>query len=313
MTSRALNSGPLNAVSFPLSEEGLSLIQLTGTVEVVCNVSILGVRRFVQASGTASARGTASMIFKTQAAAITPATATTRAGVRLKTTNNSAKVTAKAIAASDGYALRRASAIQPARAIVSAKAFVKVFKSAHATPTADTNTFEPIIRVPRTATTHPSAVCRATALIKAPRAATTVARGKNIASITLKSRLRATVAPSALGLASTLRKSTAAATTIARAITSANTLRKRRVAATVAAQAQIGQTLAALRYRFAATTVAQAIAADARVVFELQLGAQTTAQAIARSAATDYGIAVPAPQERLMFVPASERTMEVTE
>jgi hypothetical protein len=66
------------------------------------------------------------------------------------------------------------------------------------------------------------------------------------------------------------------------------------------------------RMVFAATTQANAYA-DATIGVQYRLSGSTVASAVAQSAASDFASAMPAPSERLMKVPASNRRMEVTE
>lgn len=57
MTTQAINSGAINETRFPGSQDGLSLIELIGTVEVVCSISAVNVLKTVGASTTATAAG----------------------------------------------------------------------------------------------------------------------------------------------------------------------------------------------------------------------------------------------------------------
>ena len=91
----ALNSGQINAVSFPQAEAGLSLIELVGTIEVTASISVLYTRRVVGATTTASAQGSADTTMVRQVYATTQAGAIASAVNLTKVTNNQATTAAR--------------------------------------------------------------------------------------------------------------------------------------------------------------------------------------------------------------------------
>ncbi len=312
MTVGALNSGAINAVPFPQAEAGLSLVQLLGTIEVSGSIPALYTRRTVGASTTACANGAAGITFRLQADATAVAQAKCSAHNRTKVRNNVATTEVTATTAAEVLVKHRLSAIQPVRATVACAAVIKVARAASTQARATVATVAAKTRVPRTAATPARATPSAIAFVKVRRQATTPAKGLSTAHIKLVHRLSATTFVRGLGTAVSTNEIWLGATALAKATTQANALRKRRLGAVTAPSAITQVGLAGVRYKLAAQTIGEADG-SAQIILAHQVSATTTAEAITRSAATDYGIAMPAPAERLMFVSASERSMEVTE
>jgi len=313
MTIGALNSGQINAVPFPQAEAGLSLIQLVGTVEVVGSISALYTRRVVGASTVASA--TVPDIVTTMRYQMTAAAAARAIGSTtelLKVTSNQAITPASALGSAGVTLKRRLTAAQSARAVVACGAVIKVKRTAAVSAVAASDDVAAQTKVPRTAAVQARAQTSAGALVKVSRSATTVARASATAKIKMILRATAATAPSALGTAATRNKRTTGATTTARAVTAATALRKIRFSATATPRANTLDAIGALRISMSAETVSSALGTSG-VALKYNLGATTVARAVPSAAATDYGIAMPAPIERRMSVPPSERTMEVTE
>jgi hypothetical protein len=312
MTVGAINSGAINAVPFPQAEAGLSLIQLVGTVEVTGSISSLSTRRVVGATTVASAHGTADIVFQQQVGATTEPRAVVLVVNVPRVTDNTATASARAPTAAAIVLTRRNSALRTAQAVVSGKAVIKVRRSAAATAVATVSQIDAQTLVARLATTPARAITSALLTVEAFRSATTVARATSTSRIQLRHRSTAHAIASALGTALSANKLVAGATTSAVASVSAVSRRKIRFTARVVSAAASQNNLVGLNYRFGATATASANGVSGMGLKYLT-NATTVAEAITSSAATDYGIRMPAPLERLMFVPTTERNMEVTE
>lgn len=312
MTVGALNSGPLNAVPFPQAEAGLSLIQLVGTVEVTATITTLVTRRVVGASTTAGASGQASFVLHQRVGSRIVPQAVCTANNIAKVTDNVATTRATAATSAGVILKRRASAVVSAAASVACAAVVKVRRSASSTCAASVSSIDSRAKVARSATVSAQATTFALLRVKISRAATVVARANSTSRITLVQRPTAIVNATGFGTVTTRNKVALGATAACSAAVTANAFRKLRIRASATPKA-LGSAFAGQKMQFGAVSVGAAVCGIARAGIKYRMSASAIAEAITRSAATDYGVAMPAPPERLMFVPASERSMEVTE
>ncbi len=312
--SNALNSGALNEVPFPGSEDGLSLVQMIATVQVDCTMGditlirnatattsararVYGVGTEAQfllgASGQAQARPaevTALRKIRILGAATTVATVRSEASCNIKA-RLGADTAASAEVSVRSYNAGRVNAATTARAFVSSPPAVNY--------------------VFRAAATLAQARTTVNGLRKRPSSASATGRCDGTARIQFTRQIGAPTQTSALGFANNYVKRRTSATTTARATPgSAESAIKRRVSARATPGAYAQPALGTLAFRPGAATSPRATG-TARALFRIQASASTTARAIAQSAAMDYGIAMPSPAERLMFVQASERYMEV--
>jgi hypothetical protein len=309
-----INSGAINHLSFPATETGLSVIQLLGTVEISGTIGgSLYILRTASAATNAVA-STPNIVAKArmQLGATTACSAVTQA-----TALSKIRVTAvpqEVLAWPEvSVGLRyRFSAQQQASAVVSAVAFAKTFKTAvtsgAAVPFVSADT-----RLRRSASVVCSATTSAFAGRKPQRSASTVAQVVSQASVASRISPHAETVATAVSSVSTRVNLRRSALTTAAAVTSTPTLVRLRLAYPNPEVATAFCSEIALRRRMPLVAFGLAFAENAAsAASKFRMSATTVAEAVAFSAAADYAVAAPAPVERLMIVPASDRRMEVT-
>lgn len=310
----AINSGAINHVSFPGAEEGLSLIDLTGTVEVVCALSAIRLRLTASAGTVASATGSAPGVkIRAQLAAVFAPTAVTSAGVLTKIAALPDAQIASAVPQVAGVLRFVAAATTTCSASASVGSYVRATRSAS------------------TSATGNGAVMSRSLI---PRAASTSAVATTTSSSLRARRIPASTIASAIGVSATKARYRLGASTSGTAAVSTPTLRTkvRRSASTSAVATPAPAAFAIKGLVFPAPQVASAVAASiaarqlcatagstdssaqgsSGIALLYQLGATIQGSMISTAAAADYGITQAAPTERLMIVPASDRRMEVT-
>lgn len=312
MTKNAINGNAINEVSFPGAEAGLSLVELLGTAEVACSIPSVSLRLTAFATTAPEADGSASTTKRTQldclvgAFAACAATAQTLRPVQATTAAICSATAQNRLA----YRLNAAAAGSAAAAVTG---FCFAARGASTAPVATTYTAGARTLVPRLAATTGVAGTVVEALRKVPSTATGQAQAIGIGSITFRNRLAATATATAVNAATTrfnLRASASAGPSAVGAVTARRNL----------AMSLPPQTALAIAYgiepqmliSLGAFTQANALT-DATIRMNYNLSGSVVARAIAQSAASDFASAVPAPSERLMKVPASNRRMEVTE
>lgn len=313
--SQAINSGAINETSFPGSEEGVSLVQMIGTVQIVCTMTtvtlLLGAAATTQAKASVKAAVTTTKIgtqATTEAKAV-PAEIT----AQRKTKVSAQTTTATAFVAQVSTVIKaRLSAIQPATAATSVVSVNKAFRGAFGTCTAQASSPTAANYVYRSAVLPALANTTAIAVLERPIAASGAARCVGVGTITFRRGIAASTVATVASTASAYEKSrTGATATPSAVVPGVATNRKARLSVAIAPGAYATSITPSLKRRVAAYAQPTANGRSG-IGFKLQANAATAARAIASSAAADYGIAMPAPAERLMFVQASERLMEVT-
>lgn len=315
MTSRAINSDEINSVSFPGAEDGLSLVQLIGTVEVSCSIS------FVQIRLTASAVVEPSAVVSSPTAkiksllgAVIDASAVPAGDTLVKRKSFAEATSARAVvAAATIYRERRLSAIRTATATTSASAVLKVPRSAAASSSATTSA-DSYKNAYLSGSTQPSAVVLAAGSRRVRSvSASTVPRAVVSANRTLIRRIGATTNAQALFSVSYWRKRPSTASTVALAsIPNANFyFQLLCLQVQTEASAVPGQVAALSRIFFGADTLAQSTT-EASIKMLLRVGATATATVSSAVAALDYSSTIPAPEERRMRLIEISRRMEVT-
>lgn len=312
MTTAALNSGAVNATRFPGSEEGASIIELLGTVQVSASLSALKLRLQTGARVTASGQGsviktTRRALFNASTApsAISPAVTFIVKMPAIGQGTASAQVSAACIishrmsASTQCVATTRATSFQitkksastTARAAVSAQSFNRVARTIKATASAVPAALTPWLRRSLTIkqTAKATVTCKIIRLrrISAIKNATAVATAGSVKRIFV--RLTSAIAQAASRAAAGLEISLGGASTSSPSPVFGLVLRL----ATGASQPAI------------------ATAKDADSKAQLLTGAQATPTAIAYAAGADYATKIPAPIERQIAVPFYDRTMKV--
>lgn len=314
MTVNAINGGQINRVRFPGAADGLSLVEMSGLVEVTATIPSIHLRLHASASTAAAAQcATSSVRHNSRLGATTFAAAQTDAVEQKKIATVPEALQAVASAAATVHAKFRFLASGSGAAVHSALAVNKAARSASTTGQA-LSTVSVRRRVPVAASGFGAAQDSVTAFRAILRDADTQAQATTLASISFRTGVEATTATSADGEASIAFKRLAQAQTTA-AATAPATLVGYRVLLRPSPQSAVADVppLAAGAQITVggAASVARAYAqSGARAKYKLS--AAVMARAIAGSSAEDYGLLINAPTERLMVVPASDRRMEVT-
>lgn len=313
MISHAINSGAINAVPFPASELGASIVELIGTIEVVCEPASINLRITSAATSAPTATLLASTTSKIQLGATTQPGAVAADITPKQKIKQSAATTGVAVVASSMILRCRNSA------------------SAQATGTGTALSYQ---LAKRSASVSPKALTSASSLKYLYRSAS-IAGVATVGSISAKSKIRFSISRSAaaIGMAGLSIKSKLTATTAAKALTQAQGLSYLRLQASTSyaiglsvanARLSIQATLPAqpavansgwlstkMKFGPAAQSAASATTQQIKASLGLLVSATTTANAIVYSSATDYATKIPAPSERQIVVPAYDRTMKV--
>lgn len=360
MISRAVNSGALNAVGFPGSEEGASLVQLIGLVQVTCVLTTLSLHLTTGAVTAAGANvSSPTMLFRSQVSATTVPTASAQADSKNQARVYPSSQPAAAAASSGVLARMKNSASTTAVATAQLGATRSRVLRTAATVGSAASSASWNRRVSFGAATIASASASASNKTKVPSGATSPATAFLLADVAIKSRLYGTGACFGLGQVYARRNLPTAAGTTAASVSPVAAMKFRLTAGVtptsgaancanidallksqyiypspIAAAANCPDIDALLRSQYVYPLLQTAAAACQNILIAVKnptavsascaalgivsttsryrLSASTTAAAVASSAATDYAVTIPAPDDRLMTVEPSERTMEVT-
>lgn len=310
--NNTINSGAINETPFPGAESGLSLVELVGTVEVVCSISAVTLRRSARAVTDPSADGTASTVKKSRlgAAIICNATPTASARRKVSVTSTSQAV---CTTAATGRLNFRPSAVASGTAIVTpASGYAAVKRSAIAEVVAAIRPISAKSYAYRNAFSVAAALGSASTLRKLASYIEGAATASTVATAKLRNQLGAQTAAGATGSSSTRVSITLRASGQASAIGTAPAYTKEPTGAYTPCEATCFSIVSVKGISFGAATQANAVA-SATMRFRSVVSASVTATAIAQSTATDYATAMPAPAERTMTVQGFDRRMEVTE
>jgi hypothetical protein len=313
MTKNAINGSVINKASFPGAEAGLSLVELVGTVQVTCTIPSVSLRLTAVAATVPTAAGTASTTKRTQFDCQISASAFTSATALVNRKHGASAAAVCTTSAGVGLAYRSGATTSGTALASASNGYLSAARGASATCSATAQTIAARTLVSRNAISAPSALPAVTAFRKVPSQATGSAYVAGVVGISFKSRLIASAASTASSTASTRFNLRARASTVPVATSVVSARRNLNLA--LIAQSAIAAPFdidPIRRMVFAATTQANAYA-DATIRVKYRLSGSTVARAVAQSAASDFASAMPAPSERLMKVPASNRRMEVTE
>jgi hypothetical protein len=309
-----LNSGAINHTQFPGTEAGKSIINLVGTVEAACSLSSIYLLKTASASVEPSAvTGSASTFVRAQLSASTSAQAGATSGAVTELGTVPSAQSAAALTAAVVLVKQRVFASAIGVATVSTiNGYPRADRAAAVSAYADAQAFA-LRGIPLSATTKARAVEFASALRKPTRSAATAATANAVATPALLHGVPASGISLATGVATTRVNVRRGASTTGFAVGSAPIAGRNVLVGLSPLSAFAGTQGASERhYKTNSAAAAGVAAVDANAAFKFNLAASTTAQAIAESAAADYALASPAPVERLMTVPASDRRMEVT-
>lgn len=310
----AINSGAINHVSFPGAEEGLSLIDLTGTVEVVCALSAIRLRLTASATTTASANGsTPGTNIRAQLAAVFAPTAVTSAGVLTKIAALPDAQIASAVPQVTGALRFVAGATTTGAASSTAGSYVRTTRSASTSATGNGAVMSRSL-IPRAASTSAVATTTSSALRYRRTPASTVAFASGVATTRVRFRLGAPTSGTATASTPTLRikvRRSASTSAVATPTPAAFAIKGLIFPAPQAASA-VAASIAARQLCATAGSTDASAQGSSGIALLYQLGATIQGSMISTAAAADYGITQAAPTERLMIVPASDRRMEVT-
>lgn len=310
MTSQALNSGAINSVSFPSSEDGRSLIELVGDVTVSASISHITKRLVVTIPGQASASpSTPTPSYRIQLNAQTTALAAAFVGAVTKASVRPVAALASALPSS-GIRLKiglSAGTSPSAVAAGSGKTIVRrgVSGSGSASGVADT-----VRRIRVGASGAPSVEPIVSANLDVLRSITETARASTSASYRVIQYVSASTQAVANHSVVEALKAVRSASTTAYSTGEASFVVEANVVATGVASASC---LDALTWRrtfigASAESVANSFASTTVI---MRMSASTEAAINAMVTAADYASTVPAPDERRMVVQDSPRRMEV--
>ncbi len=312
MTNSTINSGAINETPFPGAESGASLIELVGTVRVVCSLSAVTLRRSAKAISITSADGTVSTVKKSLLGAAIVCNATPTATARSRISFAATTPATCAAAATNGMKFRQGAtgaAIATATATggytaVSRFAFVEA--AAILSPTAAAT------YAYRGAATGGAALGTVATLRKLAAYIEGTASAASAAKATLRNRIGAQTEAGASGTFDTRVSITLGATGQAQALGTAPAYTKEPTGAYTPCLAICAPIGSVSGISFGAATQANALA-NATIRLQYVVSASVTATATAQSTATDYATAMPAPVERTMTVQGFDRRMEATE
>ena len=312
MTSKAINSGAINAVSFPGSESGATLIELIGDVEVLGSISMTYLRVGATGSTTASAttgRPTPRTIALLGATASGQASCS--ASALRKASVGTASTAANCVTSSGVSARYRIKADTQAYASATPVETFRKSMSLASTPALAVTACNPVRRRSFSAGASAGASTSANALLKVPLSAAARWPIETSASIIITIGVSASSSPSAVGSSDALLHVIRSAPGLASA-TGSTPSSKMVFGVSAAGQASAATSsptvgINALR---AAYGVASAIS-SATALQHIRLPASTLAKVESYCLARDFASSVRAPEDRQMVVPENDRTMKV--
>ena len=313
MTTNAINGSAINQTQFPGAETGLSLIELTGTVQVVCNLSGVTLRRAAQATTSPEADGTASTVKKSLLGAAIVCNATSTAVSRRKVSLALSSQQAICNATTTARINFRQTATTSGSASAStASGYNAVIRRAAVEPTA----FAPPIAGKTCVFRGAGATGSALSAVATRRkvAATVESSATVSSSVTAKirNRIGAQASAEAVSSSSTKVRITLGASSLARALGTVPAFTKEPTGAYTPCVATCSSITLISGISFGAAAQANA-SSSATIRLKYVLFASATATASAQSTAADYATAMPAPAERTMTVQGYDRRMEVTQ
>ena len=312
MTSKAINSGAINAVSFPGSESGATLIELIGDVEVLGSISMTYLRVGAMGSTTASAatgRPTPRTIALLGATASGQASCS--ASALRKAFVGTASAAASCVTSSTVSARYGIKAVTQAR---SSSTTVDTFRkslSLASTMARAVTACNSVKRCRFSAGSLAAASTSAGALTKVPMSATARWPVTASASIIIEIGVSASSTSTATGSIGTLlhvnRYAAAIASAAGSPLQSKMAFGASATANAVAYTSLPATSIRALRAAYGLAIADQSVNAMRRV----HLSASTSANVKSYCLARDFASSVRAPEERQMVVPENDRTMKV--
>lgn len=312
MTSKAINSGAINAVSFPGSESGATLIELIGDVEVSASISGKYLRLGAKGSTIASA-ATGRPIPKTIAllGATTSGQASCSASALRKVLVGTASVAVNCVTSS-GVSVRYG--VKASTQAYMSATTVETFRKSLSLGSTQARAYTACYSVKKcsfSASSSANASASANALLKVPLSAIARWPIETSASIIIEIGVSASSSPSAVGSSDALVRVIRSAPGLASAAGSSPSS-KMVFGVSVAEQASADTSsptvgINALR---AAYGVASAISSATALQY-IKLPASTLAKVESYCIARDFASSVRAPEDRQMVVPENDRTMKV--
>lgn len=316
MTTATINSNDINSVSFPGSEQGVTLVQLVGAVVVVCSISVINLRVTAAATTTASSESSVATPYtRAQIGAVTEVSATASCGSVVRLAFSVDSQTASATCSAGVFSKRRLSAVGSGVATPQgAGSYLRVARSALVSGQAvsDVSARQNVYLA---AASAPSAVVGE--ITSGRRFSASAVTDGVVTSIAFTSaRFKLSALSSSVAAAAdadpNLRISfgaTESAAAFAPAVQTSS-----RIAATPSAQqclALAASAAACIKFFPGASAVAFATGSASQVLFR-QVGASVVATVSVAVAAADYSSTIPAPVERRMTLISTSRRMEVT-
>ena len=314
-TTAVINSDEINSVSFPGSEAGLALVELVGTVEIAGSISALTLRLTAKAETSPAATTslpTTKLRLRIAAQAGCSATSSASALSRIHLSPIQQSAAAEV---SVGVLCRRiTSASTQTLASVSAASKVALFRGAATNAVAESFVYsiqETYISVSGAASAdaQPAYLLR-----KKPASAVTAGLVLHGVSPNLTFRPAASALVQVQSVVNELTVSYVSVNEVASAVCASILSLNKRIAipTAIAANAQASATPKLVSYVSADTSPAASVP-PAVFYFKRTASAQTEATIIYAIEASDFTATKPAPDERVMVLPAINRRIEVTE
>lgn len=312
MTSSALNSGAINATPFPSAEQGASVIELLGDVQVTGSISGIALALTAIATTQPTATGVATTRRKLGIGATTaPSAVVTNISPRYRVPSETSVVCVAQTSTPSINVKGYTSASTSATAATTASASVSVKRSASTQPSATSSAAGSTKRVPLVATTTAQAsastpTARSKVRLSAINQATALGAGR----IVFKKRVQATTPANAASSSAAQSFIPRSATLLAKASGNKPAACVRLATASIWSAAAVATSGVLTRLRPMAQAAA-GVSSVATPEIRITLSAQAAAQAITYSAAADFSVTLPAPPERQIVVPPYDRVMKV--
>jgi hypothetical protein len=312
--SEPINSGAINTVSFPGAEDGLSLVQLIGEVNVATQISSVYLRLNARAAIGPVADSSSGVLLKIAigATASCDATGSAAALSKIKVFPTGQSAYADALSGI-GVQMRIGVSGSGVASIPSTIAKSIAYRSASAQGAAS-GLISSINRATRGASGAASAqYSQPRVFTKLPLSAATGSYASASASAKAKYRLSAHESASVSWSINGNVENYVSGSTVAEAIVSVVAYSYDRVGLSPIQPRAITSSGVRLMHLLSAQGDGMSVVPPANPRLILKVGASTSAIVSYAAAAADYSVTIPAPIERQMIVPEMNRRMEVTE
>lgn len=295
MTTNAVNANAINEVSFPGSQDGLSLVQLVGTIVVTCSISSISLVLTASAAQAPEARcGVSAFTIRSQIGASTESSASSLA-TSVVQARLGASTTSSASENAVPAGLKISLAAQSSGVVTqTAQANIHTFRSAPTTGSGSgavaANKYVYVL-----AASTPSSTSSATALRKLLFAAPAPASADSSVAITFQRRVSAAATPAADDYASEYLARQIGADAVASALSAAG-IQLRILSGTDPMVASALVTVDALNLAALSASTQSVMGAEANITMRSNLSASTVASAASQAGVDAIHTVTPEPQ-----------------